>query len=135
MTNHKVVINNCFGGFGITLKCVQTMAEMGHEKAIEILNHKDFTGKKEPRYQGYTVGDYKGFYPRDLYDNRHDPILIKAIEKIGTKEASDECAELLVCEIEGNQYDITDYDGWETLVTPEGKWRTIKPCGIKWSYE
>ena len=130
-TNHKVAINECYGGFGISYDCARLMAEMGHEKAIEMFNDKAFTGKED------KYGDIEGFYPHLLDTNRHHPILIAAIEKLGSLKASGEYSKIVVYSIKGNEYEITDYDGMETLTTPQsmvGQWRTIKPCGIEWGY-
>tara|TARA_R100001480_G_scaffold28471_3_gene38873 strand:+ start:107 stop:403 length:297 start_codon:yes stop_codon:yes gene_type:complete len=98
------------------------MAKMGHTKAIEILNEE----KSLPIWMLKQV-ENECFWPDELYDCRHDPILIKAIEEIGTERASKSHTELLVTEIDGNQYVITEYDGWESVATPSStQWIVIK---------
>jgi len=42
------------------------------------------------------------------------------------KRANSDCADLEIVEIQGNQYRITEYDGLESLNTPEGiRWTEI----------
>jgi len=96
---HKIVINCCYGGFGLS------------EKAKE----------KYSQYNNALADP-----PCDHLIPRHCPILIRVVEELGN-EASHFMASLKVTEIEGSQYLIEECDGLETVVTPkELNWVTIE---------
>lgn len=56
---------------------------------------------------------------------RHNPLLVECVEEL-KEEASAEYSDLRVAEIEGNIYRIEEYDGCESVVTPEEDWVIIK---------
>ena len=83
----KVVINKCYGGFGISQECLKL--------------YNKLSGKNE-KY--------------DFGLERHDPNLIKAIEELGIEKARDGLAKLKIVEIpDGKEYDIEEYDGFEHI--------------------
>jgi len=100
----KVVYNSCFGGFSISKKCAERMAELGSEEAKAML--QEHANDDMPFWHGGWDGD------------RHDPMLVEAIEKLGD-EASGDCASLVRVTIEGDRYIISEYDGRESITTPE----------------
>lgn len=90
----KVVINTCYGGFGLS------------EKAYDFLN---------------TWHDKKGDHYEYILE-RHDPSLVQCVE-ILKKEAWGECSELEVVEIpDGIEYEIVEYDGYEYIAEKHRKW-------------
>ena len=97
--NYKVVVNRSYGGFGLS------------EEA-------------EARYNLYA--EAAGLPPFDAYEvPRHCPFLIQVVEEMGGKAGS-EYSFLRIAQIKGNQYRIRDYDGMESLDTPESiDWITI----------
>lgn len=96
---NKIVINACYGGFGLS-------------KAGEELYAK---------YSGASLPI------RDYEIPRHCPHLVRVIEELGNK-ANGSCARLIVEEIEGDQYRISEYDGLESLETPVNtQWIKINP--------
>lgn len=86
----KVVYNNCFGGFGLS-------------------------NKAKERYKELSGGDEIDEYICD----RHDPILVKVVEELGSKMASGQHAKLQIEEIDCRTYRIKEYDGNESVETPE----------------
>ena len=57
---------------------------------------------------------------------RHDPILIQVIEELGSDWASGNHARLEIVEIVGRTYRIEEYDGMESVVTPNiEEWTVI----------
>ena len=84
----KVVINDCFGGYGLS------------EEAYK------FLGLTWDRY-GYAY---------ENYTDRCDPKLVECVETLGEK-ASGSCANLVVKEYDETKFSywISDYDGAETL--------------------
>ena len=108
----KVVYNACFGGFNISREAVL--------KGRELSDNPKWGGKISGD-DDYPIND--PFWSRGDYvigdDDipRHDKILVQVVEALGDK-ASGFCAKLRICEIEGRQYRIDEYDGNETVVKP-----------------
>lgn len=103
MPENKVVVNHCYGGFGLS------------ESAAEYLNNK----------YGMNIKCYYGSASTDDIMDRHDPRLVDVVETLG-ENASGDFAKLVVETIQGNQYRIDEYDGSESVITPaEQDWITI----------
>ena len=90
MTN-KVVYNACFGGFGLS------------EAA-------------KARYAELTGADVSNYFRWEF--TRHDPALVKVVEELGDA-ASGFYGNLRIAEIEGSVYRIDEYDGSESVETPD----------------
>lgn len=101
---NKIVINRCYGGFGISRKAAERLLELGF---------KDSQLEKELNNEKYY--SYNSYYPEIP---RHHPLLVQVVEELGTRKASGSGAELEVIEIEGNLYNIDEYDGYESISTP-----------------
>ena len=55
----------------------------------------------------------------DCYDlPRHDKDLVAVVEELGS-EASGRFNSVKIAEIESDRYRISEYDGWEKVITPE----------------
>lgn len=91
MSTYKVIINRCFGGFGLSLQ-----AKKLGEKISGIENW----------------GEYA------WYLQRHDPVLVEVFETLGPDKASGGFADLTLCEVSG-PYRIEEYDGAESIYEPE----------------
>lgn len=102
----KIVINTCFGGFGISNQCAELMGA----KLVKS-----------------SWGDgYNHVWPDDKWDTdfRTDERLIALIEEKGAEWCSDSCACLKVVEIPDDvEWEIDDYDGIETIVDVHRRWR------------
>lgn len=94
---NKVVTNNCYGGFSLSVEAKNWLVEHG-------IDEKEFCGD-----------DKWGYYAESLA--RHNPLLVECIETLG-KAASGQCANLIVDCIESNRYRIEEYDGLETVIVP-----------------
>lgn len=96
----KVVINKCFGGFGLSVEAVEMYAKA---KGID------------PGHKVKTFGTeyFSNFYDGDL--DRADPDLVQVVELLGEKSWG-HCSKLEVVEIpNGVKWDIHDYDGMESI--------------------
>jgi hypothetical protein len=133
----KVVINVCFGGFGLSTAAVKALVARGC-KAIKAQAVKEYTGGGE-----WSGGDHDrlkdagdGFqvgWPEDVlvkdgivytYDDheRTDPDLIAVVEEMGAA-ANGDCASLKVVEIpDGIEWEIDEYDGNETVEEKHRSW-------------
>ncbi len=92
----KVVINTCFGGFGLS------------EQAINL--YLSTTGKE----------DDDNFFCREI--PRDDPALVKIVESLG-KAANGRAAKLKVVEVPSDaKWYIHDYDGAEAVYEEHRIW-------------
>jgi hypothetical protein len=100
----KIVINECFGGFGISELAAKYLAERGNTEAKAMLDG--------PRFYS------------SLYDTpRNDPILIEAVEVLGA-EANGAHAKLKVVEVPDEvEWVIEEYDGIEWVAEVHRVWR------------
>jgi hypothetical protein len=120
----KVAYNNCFGGFSISKACAEYMAERGCEISKKSL--EDFAKPLDPNdtFDAITLnyGGVRTWYGYGDYE-RNSPLLIEAIETLGSELASGSCARLAIAEIpDGAQYEIDEYDGSESVVPPRQSW-------------
>jgi len=88
----KIIYNNCYGGFGLS-----DLAEAALLRA------------------GCTEEEVYDF----RYENRHDPRLVHVVETMGYEIAGGPCSELCVATIPGTKYRLTEYDGMESVDTPD----------------
>ena len=147
---NKVVYNNCYGGFGLSAKAIAHILRQ-NKPDIKLYFYKRFYDddckehySKSTVDEAYLVSlkdfgdcfsfeDYNDVELQDnlIYDDqvitsRHDPRLIKAIEEL-KEEADGRFSELKIAEIDSDVYIIHEYDGLETVVTPEDiDWIKIK---------
>ena len=85
----KIVVNVCYGGFGLSKECHDELVRRGHDFS------KSFTA-----------------WGRDIA--RDDPKLIEVIEKLGVEACSGEHAKLAITEIPKNvKWWLHEYDGTE----------------------
>lgn len=85
---NKVVINNCYGGFGLSPAAIARLVEVGIEASE--------------------------FSPGVA---RHDPRLVRVVEEMG-EAADGPYARLIIEEVDEDRYFISEYDGMESVVTP-----------------
>lgn len=137
----KIVINNCYGGFGLSFAGLKRYYEIKFPEKKLYLYNRDFS---TDIYTKVDENQYNGFYT-DIFDKdfgstfkgndldasifndhfvfahdlkRTDPILIHVVEELGEK-ASGICSKLEVVEFSGTKYRICEYDGIEWLETPD----------------
>lgn len=117
----KVVINDDFGGFGLSDKAFEKLLErkgIAFEKV-----HND----KYDMVHYYQAGhaDDSDFYlsPYDFYNDRADVDLIAVVEELG-KEAQGNYASLSIIEIpDGIEWQVVEYDGMEHIAEKHRTWR------------
>ncbi len=113
----KIVINRCWDGFSISKKAAEYMAKHGSKQAKAELAKCEKDTKHD--WYGYGYCSDAGF--DDGY-KRDDPLLVKAVEKLGNG-ANGDLAKLVVVEIpDGVKWDIDDYDGMETVAEAHRTW-------------
>ena len=147
----KIVINNCFGGFGLSLKAIKRYLELkGKEAHFYVNRYTDGKVYKKidegEHFLVFTFTKHFGkefinpeFVPgerdkckeyHEIWDTyfsdrdilRDDKDLIKAIEELGT-EANGDYADLKIVEIpDGTAWQLDDYDGNETIHETHRTW-------------
>lgn len=113
---HKVVYNDCYGGYSLSDKAIEWLSEHGSERT------KKFIAQKRLEANEKTINDSsKIFYVMDAVESflqRHDPDLVAVVEALG-KEVNGTFSDLAIGEIDGDKYYIEEYDGREDIITPD----------------
>lgn len=101
----KVLINSCYGGFGYSAKAIKMYLDAKGMK---------YTGELVDSYSSVTLENGNKFSSYDIDHN--DPTIIQIFEEIGSQECSGDHSQLQCVDIpDGCQYQITEYDGWESI--------------------
>lgn len=139
----KIVVNSCFGGFGLSAKALEMYYELKNpgkklyfyrrnflfdsRKPVSVYTKVTDLGKSrldafsEDKGESFTysLGDSLDnmVWEDNLVTSRHDPDLVKVIETLGPEVASGDCADLKIIEVpEGVMlYRIDEYDGMESV--------------------
>lgn len=140
MSNRKVVINVCFGGFSLSDEGMR--AYWGRKgKAVHAVGSSVFTSHfDEPlppefvlpegtflmRHDHPKYARYNQWYSDHVLENsgvpRDDPDLVAVVEELGGK-AGGSCASLRVVEIPGDaKWQIEEYDGNEHIAEEHRTW-------------
>lgn len=93
---YSIVVNNCYGGFSLSKEGVEYMRNHGVECEDEYSLTYDFP--------------------------RHHPVLVKMVEELGSEKASGRYAKLAIEKIKSPFYLIDEYDGIESVITPDIDW-------------
>ena len=121
---HKVVYNDCYGGYALSDKAIEWLSEHGSDKTKRFIAQKRLEANEKTKYDSSKI-----FYVMDAlryFLKRHDPDLVAVVEALG-KEVNGTFSDLVIEEIEGDMYNIEEYDGKETVVTPDDTcWTVIK---------
>lgn len=140
MKTKKVILNKCYGGFGISKEAYQLYAK---KKCLELYLYKREHVGKEVVYKKVKDDNsiFTTYLTKDFGDNaiinsedfskyhlyirenyREDSTLIEVVEELGEK-ANGRYSELEIVEIPYDlDYVIDDYDGIETLHQKVQEW-------------
>ena len=99
---YKVVINGCYGGFGLSQLALNILYK-NHPDMVEV--YEDYLGN-EKMYLKYEVV-------------RHDKRLIEVVETLGSEDASGDFANLVIETIYNPVYRVSEYDGYESILTQD----------------
>ena len=130
----KLVINSCYGGFGLSPKAIKRYLELKGKKAYFYKQDFGWLSGDSEYYRIddvdnlnelfiYCTTEDQGKVINDFPDNtfhsgeikRNDRHLVQVVEELGV-EASGKCSKLTIVEIEnGRWYKIDEYDGYESI--------------------
>jgi hypothetical protein len=137
----KVVINKCYGGFGLSHEAMLRYAEIkGITVYLEESGYGFFKYYTVPVHQR-TPEEAGNWYElpfaerqrlneqwrsEQLYDSdipRNDDALVQVVEELGSKKASGRFAELKIVNIpDGIDWEVDEYDGLETVAETHRSW-------------
>jgi hypothetical protein len=119
----KVVINRCFGGFGLSDQALELFMNKKSIEFEKVLSKSHWKKDEFDYYRKGHVGEdehYLWYY--DLCQDRSDPALIEVVEELGEK-ANGWAAELGIVEIPDDvEWDIVEYDGKEHVAEKHRTW-------------
>ena len=139
----KIVVNRCYGGFGLSAKAEDLYAEKSGFEVFRYIqtkykykDGKDLYEKVIENRDTFCVHTYTKDYGNSFTecpnDNfywvssdllRIDPILIEVIEELGTLKAAGNFAELEIVTIpDGTDWELSEYDGIETIHEKHKSW-------------
>jgi hypothetical protein len=118
----KVVINQCFGGFGLSREAFELLLQ---KKGIEyeVVESKTFGIVRESFYaEGHAGEDEYYLSDYDFYSNRADEDLVAVVEEMG-QAANGHAADLKVVEVPDDvEWYIDEYDGSEHVAEVHRTW-------------
>ena len=118
----KIVINKCFGGFGLSDQAFERYLELKGTPYETKPSRWSFREDGKDYYEAGHLGD-DAHYLWDRGIDRNDPALIQTIEEMGTK-ANGWCADLGIVEIPDDiEWEIAEYDGNEHVAEKHRTWR------------
>lgn len=121
----KVVVNNCYGGFGLSNDAIKRYAEI---KGIELVWIPETQyGKESWEYHsahwervGIEDADERYFSHHDI--SRDDPALVQTVEEMGAA-ANGDYADLRIADVPDDvKWFVDDYDGIETVCEEHRTW-------------
>lgn len=115
----KIVINTCYGGFGLSDAAFQ---EFLHRKGVAWELVKD--GQWQTYYAKGHAGDDNYYISEyDYYENRTDADLVDIVETMG-KEANGWAANLKVVDVPDDvDWYLDEYDGIEWVAERHRTWK------------
>ena len=116
----KVVLNVCYGGFGLSDEAMELyLTKTGQVPFYKIKLYGNSHYATEPFVGTKTNGKYLSYSSIE----RNDPVLVEIVETLG-KKSWDQCAELKVVDIPKDvAWEIYEYDGNETIRERSRSWR------------
>lgn len=140
----KIVINRCYGGFGLSDAAYEKIASYGvpivkynppeRDPETGLFGPEEYDGQKvifdrdldAPSAVGTAMRELGGRYWTSWArreEERTDPLVVRAVEELGPKAASGRFAELKVVEVpDGMDWELDEYGGIETVRERSASW-------------
>lgn len=119
----KVVVNKCYGGFGLSPVALQWLIDHGIPLYTDSEKIPDNVKYWISKYKSAITGKEELFtLSFDSCENRANSLLVECVETLG-KEANGIFADLVVVDIPDNiEWSISDYDGIESVEEKHRSW-------------
>lgn len=125
----KILINGCYGGFGLSNAVFEWLIKNKNWKCIEVIDDVSDEFVKQQKANCYRYSKnckYKSLAGNYYFvgkGERTNKDIIEAVETLGVEAASASLASLKIVEIpDGTNYEIDDYDGIETIHEVHQSW-------------
>jgi len=116
----KVVINKCFGGFGLSNEAYEWLISKG----VPVYDYVQYQ-ERNGRFVYKSDKDFKlfaNYWDNYFAYNRADPLLVEVVQTL-KKAASSSCAELVIIEVPNDvDWEIAEYDGMEHIAEKHRTW-------------
>jgi hypothetical protein len=115
----KVVINSCFGGFGLSTVAFETLLQrkgIAFEKCISMHDIPHYFHAGHLNDNDFYLSEY------DFYESRNDADLIAVVEELGAS-ANSQFSSLRIIEIPDDvEWEVHEYDGREHIAEKHRTW-------------
>ena len=137
----KLVINKCYGGFGLSYAGMMAYAKLAGIKLYAYVNKRDsagnmdfnvleeYDGKSKAFFVRYATAPLQpdgqlpdGAYFSDGEIDRADPHLIAAVKKLGNSANAQHAKLKIVTIPNGVDWQIEEYDGQESVAEKHRTW-------------
>jgi len=125
----KIIINKCYGGWGLSDKAFEKYLDLCSISWYKRSSDSCWLGSSYFSVPIDNSSTFEEEVERDnfrLYHNdieRTDPILIQVIEELGEEESSSRYSKLKIVEIPDDvEWEIQDYDGSEWIAEKHRTW-------------
>ena len=126
---NKIAYNICYGGFTLSIQAVNWLEQHCNDSELkEFIKNEKSDIMSDIRIPKSIKNMHICSSVTHWFDERrHHNDLIAVIESLGDR-ASGDCAELRIFYTDSNRYRIEDYDGVESVITPDEQqdWVYIK---------
>lgn len=113
----KVVVNSCFGGFGLSHQAIMRYSELAN---INLVCQMGIENHYITYYKDGVISDDNYFSTYDI--ERDDPILVQVVEEMGVA-ANGDFADLRIAVVPDDiDWYVDDYDGNETVREAHRTW-------------
>lgn len=120
--NMKIIINECYGGYGLSKKCLFWLIENKGWTVTEFTKEGSYKDPSAKIIKSNWCGEDQ-WHLMDQRSSRTDPDVIEAVETLGVETSSGRCSELKIVTIPDDvNWDIEEYDGMETVAEVRRKW-------------
>lgn len=117
----KVVINQCFGGFGVSQAAYEKLIEWGFPTR-KYDKSENFNGDNVIYEGGTTILGGGKYWDVCLGQDRTNPLLVRVVEELAAA-ANGKCAELAIVEVPDDvSWEIDEYDGNEHVAESHRTW-------------
>lgn len=113
----KLIINKCYGGYGISRTAFLELRRLGVEGALKEADIGEPWGGDSKTIRAEHYDSFGSYIPRD------NPHLVEVVERLGSEVASAPLAKLRVVEIpDGVKWELSEYDGIESVEEVNRSW-------------